>query len=232
MLVERGADVIRLPTIAIEFPDELLDAATDPVWRLRSGTYDWVVFSSRPGVTALLSALERAGVGPEVFDGVKVATVGSATSRAFADIAGRGPDVVPANFTARDVAAALGEGPGRVLLPRPEAAPRSILDDLAARGWDPQELPLYRTVQGAPPPHAVERVRRRDFDVLTFTSGSTVRFFVEIVGPIPFDDHHRVVVIGPATESVARATGLRVDAVADPHTTEGVVDAVERVVGR
>ena len=226
----KGAEVLRLPTITIEFPEDLLSAAVDVIETLAAGGYDWVVFSSRPGVTAVNHVVGPGGVGPEVFDSVKVATVGSATRRAFEAASGRTPDVVPDNFTGSDLVASLGRGPGRVLLPRPLSAPRSIVDELAAAGWDPHEVPLYRTVSGQPPPAVVERVRAGDFDVLTFTSGSTVKFFVEIVGQLTLGDDHRVVVIGPSTEAVARGLGFDVAAVADPHTSEGVVTAVERLV--
>jgi uroporphyrinogen-III synthase len=39
----------------------------------------------------------------------------------------------------------------------------------------------------------------------------------------------KVVSIGPVTSKEARAHGFRVHAVADPHTTEGLVAALERL---
>jgi uroporphyrinogen-III synthase len=39
------------------------------------------------------------------------------------------------------------------------------------------------------------------------------------------------VCIGPVTADEARSSGLEVAAVADPHTVEGVVEALERVLG-
>lgn len=230
-LEEIGAEVIRLPTIAIEYPDELLDAAADAVERLRSKAFSWIVFSSRPGVVSLGRALERHGLAAlDAFEDMKVAVVGSATAAAFEALTGRMPDLLPDAFTGEDLAAALGPGSGSVLLPRPAAAPRSVLEELAAKGWDPVELPLYQTVRGEPEPEVVDIVRTGAFDVLTFTSGSTVRFYVEIVGAPQLDDK-LVAVIGPSTEKVAREMGFRVDAVAEPHTTEGLVAAIATLVG-
>lgn len=232
LLEARGAEVIRLPTIAIEFPDDLLDAASDPAARLAAGDYAWVVCSSRPGVIAFERMMSRYGVDPGVVGSVKAATVGAATRATFEESFGRSPDVIPASFTGSDLVAAIGVGPGRVLLPRPVTAPRTIVEELSAQGWQPDEVPLYRTVQGEPSSDSVERVRAGDFDVLTFTSGSTVRFFLEIVGHVGIQERQRIVVIGPSTEAVAKELGFEVDGVADPHTTEGVVSAVEAVVGR
>ena len=230
-LEELAATVIRLPTIAIEIPDELLADAGGVVDQVIGGTYEWIVFSSRPGVSAFARLLQR-GDYVDVFGRVHVAAVGSATVEAFRDLMGREVDLVPEHFSGRDLARALGDGAGRVLLIRPEDAPRSIVDDLSKKGWLPTEIALYRTVRGDPPREAIDLVRRGEFDCLTFTSGSTVKFFTEIVQGITLTETKRVVVIGPSTEDAARRLGLRVDAVATPHTTDGVVDAVVSVMGR
>ena len=66
-------------------------------------------------------------------------------------------------------------------------------------------------------------------DVLTFTSSSTVRNFVEQVGQSTAQalaTQARVVTIGPITAATAREFGLRVDVVATEHTIAGLVDAM------
>ena len=226
-----GADVIRFPTIAIEVPDELLRNAESVVEELTRGSYEWLVFSSSAGVRAFTRLLEHSNT-VDVFGRVHVAAVGTATVASFRELVGRDVDLIPPSFTGHDLAQTLGRGEGRVLLPRPEDAPRSIIAELGNAGWDAHEVPLYRTVRGNPSQDAIDAVARGDFDVLTFTSGSTVRFFVDIVGAVDVNEKQKVIVIGPSTEAVAREHGFRIDAVADPHTTEGVVDAVTRLVGR
>ncbi len=67
-------------------------------------------------------------------------------------------------------------------------------------------------------------------DAVTFTSASTVRGFVRALGALRGDP--KVVCIGPVTAREARAHGLRVSAVASPHTMEGLVAAVERALRR
>jgi len=66
-------------------------------------------------------------------------------------------------------------------------------------------------------------------DVLTFTSSSTVRNFVEQVGQTTaqaLTAQARVVTIGPITAATARELGLRVDVVATVHTIAGLVEAM------
>jgi uroporphyrinogen-III synthase len=63
--------------------------------------------------------------------------------------------------------------------------------------------------------------------MVTFTSSSTVRHFVEAMpGPLP--DRVLVACIGPITADTARELGLRVDIIAQEYTTRGLVDAIVR----
>jgi uroporphyrinogen-III synthase len=47
-----------------------------------------------------------------------------------------------------------------------------------------------------------------------------------------FAEHTRIICIGPVTASAAREAGLRVDAVAQVHTIEGLVDGVVGVFSK
>jgi uroporphyrinogen-III synthase len=66
-----------------------------------------------------------------------------------------------------------------------------------------------------------------DVDMITFTSSSTVRHFVDaMTGALP--DKVRVACIGPITAQTAHELGLRVDIIAQEYTTRGLVDAIVR----
>jgi uroporphyrinogen-III synthase len=65
-------------------------------------------------------------------------------------------------------------------------------------------------------------------DAITFTSASTVRGFLRALGATPIAGKPKVVCIGPVTARQARDAGMTVHAVADPHTTDGLVAALER----
>jgi uroporphyrinogen III methyltransferase/synthase len=66
-------------------------------------------------------------------------------------------------------------------------------------------------------------------DAVTFTSSSTVRGFLNAGGRVP--ERAAVVCIGPVTARTARELGLRVDAVAEPYTLDGLVEALVRHFG-
>jgi uroporphyrinogen-III synthase len=97
---------------------------------------------------------------------------------------------------------------------------------LAAKGWDPLRVDAYRTVfPDALPPEAGRALRSGAVDAIAFTSASTVRGFVRVAA-VPAGA--AVVCIGPVTASACEASGISVAAVADPHTVDGLVMALER----
>ena len=56
-----------------------------------------------------------------------------------------------------------------------------------------------------------------------------MRGFIGALGATGLRGNPKVVCIGPVTAKEARAHGLTVHAVANPHTTDGLIDALERV---
>jgi uroporphyrinogen-III synthase len=225
LLRDGGAEVIEIPTIEIVDPtswDPLKNAARD----LAAGRFDWVLFTSRNSVTRALqffqSELESARVGA-----VGTKTAGLLESHSVA------VDVVPEGGTGTDLVTAIGSGPGAVLMPRAEGAPRAPIDALEGAGWEVVHPPAYRTV-AAP----IDNTRLESgFDAITFTSGSTVRYLVEVSPPDSLgiaegQQGPLVAAIGPETSDAARSVGVRVDVIAEPHTNAGLVDALRRRMGR
>jgi uroporphyrinogen-III synthase len=220
--------VVSLPTIAITGPESFayLDAA---LRELAGGAYEWVVFLSANAVSQMMKRLRALELAPSAV-GCRIAAVGPATADALAT-AGVSVDLQPDVSTAAGVTAALGAGRGRVLVPRAADAPADALDALRAQGWQVHEVTAYRTVtatEGA----GTDVVRRGEFDVVTFTSGSTVRGLATMVAPAeaglaPQDSGARkVACIGPVTAQAASDLGFRVDAVAREQTAEGLAQAV------
>ena len=86
------------------------------------------------------------------------------------------------------------------------AEARDVLPDaLRERGAEVDVVALYETV--AEPLADAERAALERADYVTFTSSSTVRFFLELGGVRP-PDGARVVSIGPVTSATAREHGL------------------------
>lgn len=220
-LSERGAGVLEAPTISIDEPSSYvdLDAAAASLAR---GEYQWVLFASSNAVDRFFERLHRRG-DTRIFGGTRVAAVGPATATILREH-GIEADLVPDAFTGDAMAAAVGPGTGRILVPRPSGAPEDVVEQLRSAGWEVDAPETYRTTRLTP----VEALAG-PFDAVTFASPSAVEGFV--AATVADRGSFRVVCIGPSTAREAEGHGLTVDEVADPHTTEGLVDAVLRALG-
>ena len=217
-----GATALVAP--AIEIGPARSAVLTAALRDLSAGRFAWIALTSSATVAMLASRLES----PSAVR-AKVAAIGEGTSAAFRAWARRSPELMPSTFTTAGLARAFPRGAGRVLCARADIAPDGLEDAIAAKGWSPLRVDAYRTrsVRSFP---ADARAALRDgrVDAITFTSASTVRGFVGAMGVVRGDP--KVVSIGPVTAREARAHGLRVSAVAHPHTIEGLVAALERVL--
>jgi uroporphyrinogen-III synthase len=222
-LEAHGARVLTAP--AVEIVPARSAELTRALRELAAGRFSWITLTSRNTVEAL-----AARIGPEDVR-ARVAVIGEGTAEAFGAWAGREPDLMPATFTTSALSRAFPTGIGRVLCARADIAPEGLEEALADKGWVPVRVPAYRTRTPASlPREARDALRDGLVDAITFTSASTVRGFLGAVGLVR--GNPKVVCIGPVTAREARARGLRVSAVAKPHTIEGLVAAVERVLAR
>ena len=221
LLDQRGAHTIVAP--AIEVRPVRSAALTAALRDLAGGDFAWITITSRATAEMLASRLDSPA---DVR--ARVAAIGDGSAEAFRRWTGRAPDLVPATFTTVGLARAFPRGEGRVLCARADIAPEGLEDALAAKGWSPTRVDAYRTrMPRSLPAEAREALRAGAVDAVTFTSASTVRGFVGALGPVK--GNPKVVCIGPVTAREARAHGLTVSAVANPHTIDGVVAALERV---
>ena len=99
-------------------------------------------------------------------------------------------------------------------------------EGLADKGWEVDVVDGYQTVAVTPTDDDIDVVRAAD--AITFTSSSTVDSFVAAFGTEKVPGV--VACIGPVTSAAARRHGLRVDVEAEPHTVDGLVDALVGVM--
>jgi uroporphyrinogen III methyltransferase/synthase len=213
-----GARVIEAPVIRIQ-PLEV-----DPA-RLELSDYDLICLTSPNGVGLLFEALAAQGRDARALAGAKVAVIGPGTARALA-AHGIRADVIPERFVAESLVAALQAHPvTRALIARASEARDVLPDALRARGAEVDVLALYETV--AEPLAQQTLARARGADYITFTSSSTVRFFLDAAGgEAGLAAGTRVVSIGPVTTAALLAAGLAPDVEAERHDIDGVIEAI------
>jgi uroporphyrinogen III methyltransferase/synthase len=227
-LLAAGAEPVLAPTIEITAPDDPAAAAQAVHGAAENA---WIVFTSANGVQTFFDALRERREDARALDGAKIAAIGIKTSQALR-AAGIYADLVPQAFIAEDLAEALiaATKPGdKILLYRAQEARDVLPDRLAAAGRKPHVVAAYKTVFTDDPEFASKVAIS---DILTFTSASTVRGFSYNLAGDAAAAHAAaekiVACIGPITEETARATGLRVDVVADEFTANGLLAALQR----
>jgi uroporphyrinogen III methyltransferase/synthase len=212
-----GAAVVEAPAIRI-VP---LDGPAPSI-----AGYDLVCLTSPNGVRLLFSRLADAGLDARAFAGTRVAAIGPGTASALRSH-GVIPDVVPERFVAEGLVEALSDVPVRRALVARAAEARDVLvDALRERGAEVDVVALYETV--ASPLDESQLAAVADADYVTFTSSSTVRFFMGSVGDLRSRLRARLVSIGPVTSSALRDHGLEPDVEATRHDIDGVVEALIR----
>ena len=268
-LRKRGAEVIEIPFIEIRKPRSFkpLDIALKNL-----NAYDWLILTSVNGVDAMWERMNKLHLFPLLSSGrkwegrefgraikrskrtaalaaegstVRIAAIGPATSKAI-EQRGLMVDVVPKQYVAESVVRSLkSKVKGkRVLLVRAKVARDVIPRELRKAGAHVDVVEAYETVV---PPRSRRRLqaalKRRRPHVITFTSSSTVRNFVSLLGSRETLGKLRAVngqegplhtglegilmaSIGPVTSSTLRELGLPVDISAKEFTIPGLVNAI------
>jgi uroporphyrinogen III methyltransferase / synthase len=230
-----GAEPIEAPTIRIVPP-----ADWAPVDRAISeiGTYERVIFTSVNGVARFMTRLGVNGLDARCLARRQICCIGPRTAQELEKF-GVKADVIPTDYQAEGVIETLGRQDlrgTRILIPRAEVARELLPDELRARGAHVDVVSVYRTIT---PSGEGEEWRRQLTDghihVVTFTSSSTVRNFVAMLGGVdlvkPLLQSVVVAAIGPITAKTTEEFGLTVSIVPGENTIPALADAIVRHYG-
>lgn len=235
-----GAVVVEIPFLEIRRPRswKRMDSALKKV-----RNYDWLIVTSVNGVDALWERSKKLQIPRKQLDHLHVAAIGPATKKAM-EKGGLRVEVVPREYVAESVVESLRAQMGgkRVLLARAKVARDVIPRELRKLGAKVDVVEAYETrIPRASqiPLRAVLKDPKRQPHVITFTSSSSARNFVSLLGkeigrgrPRPprgrpwLLDRIRVASIGPVTSSTLQELGLRVDIEANEYTIPGLIRAI------
>jgi uroporphyrinogen III methyltransferase / synthase len=227
-LSELGAEVIEFPTIAIEPPTDYapMDHAIEQL-----NQYDWLFFTSVNGVQSFFDRLRRLGKNCQALDHLKLVAIGPETA---GRLKGEGAHVylVPAKYQAEGILEGLNPAEirgRRILIPRAAKAREILPETLRQWGASVDVVQAYQTVLPQDYQFGLHELFKKQIDVITFTSSSTVENFLRILeGEDPNRILQGVIVacIGPITARTALDSRLRVDVVSSEFTIPGLVTAI------
>jgi len=236
-LRNQGAEVLEIPFIQIRKPRSFrpLDTALKNL-----ASYDWLILTSVNGVEAMWNRLQKLSIVPWRSDSsrigasvpvLRVAAIGPATKKAI-EQRNLKVDVVPKEYVAESVVRSLKEKVKgkRVLLVRAKVARDVIPHELQKAGAQVDVVEAYETVVPQTSRRRLRTALRSPNErpnVVTFTSSSTVKNFVELLGqPEPKLDGIHMASIGPVTSATLKDLGLPVDIAAREFTIPGLVAAI------
>src|SRR5271157_5791471 len=178
-----GASVIEIPFIEIRKPQSYrpLDDALKNI-----ASYDWLILTSANGVEAMWERLRKLRIARRNLKHLQIAAIGPATKKAIVKH-GLKVKMVPEEYVAESVVKGLRDKVNgkRVALIRAKVARDIIPEALRSAGAQVDVIEAYETVA---PDKSRARLRAlmksasRRPHIVTFTSSSSVRNFVELLG--------------------------------------------------
>lgn len=235
-LLERGADVLEVPTIKIVPPDKLAQLA-EALEGL--GGYDWIVFTSPNAVTTFFDYFFKRFEDIRALGALRIAAVGPATAARLAALHLM-VDLMPDEYVSRKIVDAFAKYQSienvRMLLVRAQAANPDLPKALEDKGAIVDDIPCYKTVvETEDITGGAARFLEGGADWITFTSGSTVQNFharFDLPRVLQRFPKLKTLSIGPETSKALAALSLKPAVEARTPTVEGIIAALESRSGK
>jgi uroporphyrinogen III methyltransferase / synthase len=228
-LQELGAEVIEMPATRIARLD--LGPLRDAIALIRE--YEWLIFTSQNGVAIFWEQLLGAGLDARVLAGIRIAAVGPATAGALLEH-GIIVDVIPEKFIAESLLEKIAErddvSGARFLYVTAEGSREVLPEGLEALGAKVERIFAYRSINdGTGGKRLALALESGEVDLVTFTSASSVRGYVDAVGE-DLARRAQAASIGPATTAALSAAGIELRTEAKESTIDGLVQAIQLVL--
>jgi uroporphyrinogen III methyltransferase / synthase len=223
-LGDLGADVIELPTIRIEGPEDRLGFAEMVT---HAHEYDWLVFTSPNGVERFFDAFFATFGDARSLGNPRIAAIGNGTAQKIREYR-FAVDLIPERFVAEGLIDAFKKEDieNLTMLWVKAAETRDVIGEgLVALGAIVDECIAYRTVaETEDPTGARARLETEGADLITFTSSSTVDHFFAL--GIDWPEDCAAGSIGPITSETLRSKGLKPAFEASKHDIPGLTAAI------
>lgn len=233
-LSQLGANVVEFPVISCR-PIEDTSAMDEAIMTLED--YDWLLFTSVNGVEFFIKRLFELGTDVRALAGICIAAMGDATRRAV-EAHSLKVEFTPSRYVGESFVEEFPdiEPDTRILIARAQDAREIIPEELRKLGATVDVVPCYRTVMSSAEAADLRLLLAAgQVDMITFTSSSTVRNLMQLLGEdeefSALPEQVKIASIGPITSKTASEMGLRVDIEAKVYTIPGLVEAILREAG-
>ncbi len=219
-LVHLGAIPVVFPLIEVKSinQQELIDTYA-------SKQFDWIIFTSGIAVKSFFESISTKKVTS------KIATVGTQTKAAI-ELLGLTVDFIPSAATAQKLAKEIPIKENEsVLIPRSKIANDTIIEILKEKTKKITTISTYDNTPISYSKAEIEEILNTPIDVVSFTSGSTVNSFMDLIRKYKIKlGGIKKVSIGPSTSAEADKRFLTIDATAETHNIDGLIEAIISVI--
>lgn len=228
-IYELGAEPVFMPVIEI-LPPETWQQVDEVLERIAQ--FDWIVFTSSNGVDQFCSRLWKTGGDARKLGQAKIAAIGPGTAGALEKF-GLRADLIPETYRAEGLAEVLKPlvNGKKVLWGRANRGRDVLPTELRKAGALLEELVVYRNEDVTSfPPDVLKLLEQDEIDWIALSSPSIAR---GVAGLLPAAVRQRLrqcrlkfASISPVTTTAAAEVDLAISAEADPHTWEGLLNAI------
>lgn len=225
-----GGESIEFPTIKINPLDDYskIDKAIREI-----NKYTWMIFTSVNGVKYFFKRLRELHLDIRTLNHIKLCAIGPATAEALMD-KGLMVESIPNEYRAESIVNLLKDKVKKgdhILLPRADLARKVLETELTKLGAIVDNIDVYKTkLPDSNSDQLIHLLQDNKVDMVTFTSSSTVRNFVELLGEknLELVQDIKKVSIGPITTDTAQKLGIKIDIQAKDYTIDGLVEAISK----
>lgn len=234
-IIKQGGLPVFMPTIETCYLSNYtkLDAALG-----RIDEFDWIVFTSRNGITAFFQRMNDLNIPVSVVQKCQLCALGE-DAESLSSFCGE-VDLIPAESSPAGIVAELAKLPEihkkKVLLPAPEVlglpepdVVPNLITDLQQLGIEVTRVPTYITQALDTSIYSIELnlMRQGMIDVIAFSSTAEVESFLTMVNSQ--SDYERCIIacFGPYTTANAQKFGVDVSIVSKDYSSfEGFAEAI------
>ena len=232
-LAVRGAEAIGYPTFEIQ---DLTDTEEFKEIFKQLANFDWVFFTSATGVRLFFEAAGKLNKDARIFAGTKIACIGAETANALEGF-GIKADFVPAVFTSEELADGFikQQNPAgkKILLLRSALAASDLAEKLQSSRAKVKQVSLYTARKAKSDLMFIaEQLKSGAIDWIAFASSFAVECFFADFGAQNINKKIKIASIGPTTSQTVKRYNLEPDIVAQEHTIDGLIEAMEKVKGK
>lgn len=226
-IMDLGGNPIQFPTIKIEeiTPNEELDEQINDI-----DEYSYIIFTSQNAVKIFFNRLNDLDFDVRKLANKKIVAIGPATAK---DLKEKGiiADIIPSKFVAEAIYDELKnilDKDDKILIPRASEARDYLVDKLSEICYV-KEVKIYNTVLGDGNKEKIlELLESNKLDYITFTSSSTVKNLVKILGRENIEKlkNSKLISIGPITSNTVIDFDLNVHKEAKDYTIDGILNTI------